>query len=68
MWQIKLYWPVSTYIISEFSDHIANCVKCKNEKLTVYNFKVLKECNDKLETMINEAILIKNTILVWINN
>ena len=41
------------------SDHIASCVKCKHERLTVHNFKVLKECNNKLETAISEAILIK---------
>ena len=47
------------HLFTAISDHIANCVKCKNEKLTVQNFKVLKECNNKLETTINEAILIK---------
>ena len=38
------------------SDHIACCVK---SKITVHNSKVLKECNNKLQTAINEAILIK---------
>ena len=41
------------------SDHIINCNTCKNEKLSVKNFMVLKECKNKFETLINEAILIK---------
>ena len=41
------------------SDHIINCNTCKNEKLSVKNFMILKECKNKFETLINEAILIK---------
>ena len=41
------------------SDHISNCKVCKNERLTVNNFDILKECRNKFETPINEAILIK---------
>ena len=30
------------------SDHISNCNICKNEKITVYNFGILKECRNKI--------------------
>ena len=29
------------------SDHIINCKNCKKEKLTVYNFKMFKQCKNK---------------------
>ena len=35
------------------SVHIINCNKCKNEKLNVNNFEVLKECKNKIETLIS---------------
>jgi len=41
------------------SDHIINCNKYINEKLTVNNFKILKQCKNKFETSISEAIFIK---------
>ena len=41
------------------SDHISNCNICKDERIIVNNFDILKECINKLETMISEAILIK---------
>ena len=41
------------------SDHISNCNVCKNEKITVNNFGILKECRNKFETQISEALLIK---------
>ena len=41
------------------SDHISNCNVCKNEKITVNNFGILKECRNKFETLISEALLIK---------
>ena len=41
------------------SDHISNCNICKDERITVNNFSSLKECRNKLETLINKAILIK---------
>ena len=41
------------------SDHISNCDVCKNERISVDNFGILRECTSKFETLINEAILIK---------
>ena len=41
------------------SDRIINCNNCKNEQLSVHNFKVLKECKNKFETLISEEIVIK---------
>ena len=41
------------------SDHISNCNICKNERITVNNFGILKECRNKLETLISKAILIR---------
>ena len=41
------------------SDHISNCNVCKNEKITANNFGILKECRNKFETLISEALLIK---------
>ena len=32
------------------SDHISNCNTCKNKKLTVNNFGILKKCKNKFET------------------
>ena len=40
------------------SDHISNCNICKNENITVNNFRILKECTNKFETLISEALLI----------
>ena len=39
------------------SDHISNCNVCKNEKTTVNNFGILKECRNKFEILISEALL-----------
>ena len=39
------------------SDHISIC---KNERITVNNFGILKECRKKFETLISEDILIKH--------
>ena len=44
---------------SVVSDHIYNFNICKNERTTVNNFSILKECTNKLEALISEAILIK---------
>ena len=41
-------------------DHISNCFVCKNERITVNNFGILKECRNKLKTLISEAILIQH--------
>ena len=41
------------------SDHIGSCNKCRNEKIGINNFKVLKKCRTKFETMIFEAFYIK---------
>ena len=45
--------------IGAVSDDISNCNICKDERITVNNFDILKECRNKLETLISEAILIK---------
>ena len=52
-------WKESKNILkgkTAVSDHICNC---KNERITVNNFCILKECRDKPEILISEAILIK---------
>ena len=41
------------------SDNVSNCNVCKIERITVKNFGILKECRNKFETLISEAILIK---------
>ena len=41
------------------SDHIRNYNNCKNERITVINFGILKECKNKFETLISQAVLIK---------
>ena len=40
------------------SDHISNCNIGQNERIIVNNFGILKECRNKLETLISEATLI----------
>ena len=44
---------------SAVSDHISSCNICKDERITVNHFGILKECIHKLKTQISEAILIK---------
>ena len=46
------------------SDHSSICNIFKDERITVYVFGILKECRNKLETLISEAILIKRYNLI----
>lgn len=41
------------------SDHISNCDTCKNTKINLEHFTILKRCRTKYETMIFEAIFIQ---------
>ena len=49
------------------SDQISNCNVWKNEKITVNNLGSLKECRNKLKSLISKAILIQHysPILNW---
>ena len=44
---------------TRISDHIGQCTKCINNNITVDNFNILKNCRNKTESMIYEALLIK---------
>ena len=44
---------------SAISDHIAQCHECENKGVTMSDFKMLKQCRQKKDTMKFEALFIK---------
>ena len=40
-------------------DHISACEDCQKYGITINNFKILKQCRSKMDTAIQEALLIK---------
>ena len=44
---------------SAIHDHIASCHSCKQTKISLSNFSILKKCRTQFDTKIHEALLIK---------